>query len=246
MDFVKLPSTMILNKKEEKEGIVEQMFQVGAHFGYDKSRRHPSVSKFIFGRKDNFEIFDLEKTAEKLSVALEFVKKTAGEGRQILFVGGKKEAQNAIKNGAEKIDMPYVASRWIGGTLTNFEEIRKRVNYYLDLHSQKEKGLLAKYTKKERLMIDRDLEKLESRFGGITNMEVKPAVIFIIDTNREYIARDEAMQNHIPIIGLVGSDNNISGIDYPIPANDSSIKSIKFFVDQIVSAYELGLKEKKV
>lgn len=236
---------MILNKKEEKNTIVDKMFQSGVHFGYDKSRRHPSIKKFIFGRKENFEIFDLEKTAEKLDQAKTFVKKIASEGRQILFVGGKKEAQNAIKNGAEKIDMPYVNGRWIGGTLTNFEEIRKRVNHYLDLNSQKEKGLLAKYTKKERLMIDRELEKLSIRFSGVSNMENRPAAIFIIDSNKEYIARDEAIQTNVPVIALNGSDNDISNIDYPIPANDSSIKSIKFFVDQIVLAYEEGLKEKK-
>lgn len=221
------------------------MFEAGAHFGYDKSRRHPSVSKFIFGRKENFEIFDLEKSAEKLEVAKAFVKKIATEGRQILFVGGKKEAQNAIKLGAEKIDMPYVDGRWIGGTLTNFEEIRKRVKHYLDLSTQKEKGLLAKYTKKERLMIDRELEKLEKRFAGVSNMEVKPAAVFIVDANKEYIARDEAIQTHIPVISLSGSDNDFSKINYPIPANDSLSKSIKFFVDQIVSAYEEGLKERK-
>jgi len=232
-------------KTKANNPIVDQMFEAGAHFGYDKSRRHPTVAKFIFGRKENFEIFDLEKVSDKLEVAKEFAKKIAMEGRQILFVGGKREAQSSIKMGAEKIDMPYVAGRWIGGTLTNFEEIRKRVNHYLDLSNQKEKGLLAKYTKKERLMIDRELEKLETRFAGVSNMTVKPAAIFIIDANKEYIARDEATQTNVPIISLSGSDNDFSKINYPIPANDSLSRSIKFFVDQIVSAYEEGVKEKK-
>jgi small subunit ribosomal protein S2 len=232
-------------KTQTNSGVVGQMFEAGAHFGYDKSRRHPSVSKFIFGRKDNFEIFDLEKTLEKLETAKAFAKKIGSEGRQILFVGGKKEAQNAIKAAAEKIDMPYVNGRWIGGTLTNFEEIRKRVKRYLDLNSQKEKGLLAKYTKKERLMIDRELEKLDRRFSGVSNMEVRPAAIFIVDTNKEYIARDEAFQTRVPIISLSGSDNDFAKINYPIPANDSLSKSIKFFADQIVASYEEGLKEKK-
>jgi len=232
-------------KTQTNSGVVGQMFEAGAHFGYDKSRRHPSVSKFIFGRKDNFEIFDLEKTLEKLEAAKAFAKKVGSEGRQILFVGGKKEAQNAIKAAAEKIDMPYVNGRWIGGTLTNFEEIRKRVKRYLDLNSQKEKGLLAKYTKKERLMIDRELEKLDRRFSGVSNMEIRPAAIFIVDTNKEYIARDEAFQTRVPIISLSGSDNDFAKINYPIPANDSLSKSIKFFTDQIVASYEEGLKEKK-
>jgi small subunit ribosomal protein S2 len=232
-------------KTQENSPMIGQMFEAGAHFGYDKSRRHPSVSKFIFGKKENFEIFDLEKTAEKLEVAKNFAKKVGTEGRQILFVGGKKEAQNPIKLGAEKIDMPYVDGRWIGGTLTNFEEIRKRVKRYLDLTNQKEKGLLAKYTKKERLMIDRELEKLDRRFSGVSNMEVKPAALFIVDSDKEYIARDEANQSRIPIISLSGSDNDFNKVTYPIPANDSLSKSIKFFVDQIVASYEEGLKERK-
>jgi len=232
-------------KTQSNSPLVGQMFEAGAHFGYDKSRRHPSVSKFIFGRKDNFEIFDLEKSAEKLQIAKDFAKKVGSEGRQILFVGGKKEAQNAIKLGAEKIDMPFVDGRWIGGTLTNFEEIRKRVKRYLDLTMQKEKGLLAKYTKKERLMIDRELEKLDRRFSGVSNMEIKPAALFIVDANKEYIARDEAIQTNIPVISLSGSDNDFTKINYPIPANDSLSKSIKFFVDQIVASYEEGLKERK-
>lgn len=232
-------------KTQSNSEMVDQMFQVGAHFGYDKSRRHPTVSKFIFGRKENFEIFDLEKSAEKLQAAKDFAKKIGFEGKQILFVGGKREAQNIIKMGAEKIDMPYVAGRWIGGTLTNFEEIRKRVNHFVDLSTQKEKGLLAKYTKKERLMIDREIEKLDTRFGGIVNMETKPAAVFLVDSNNEFIARDEAIQNNIPIISLSGSDNDFSKIDYAIPANDSLAKSIKFFVDQIVASYEEGVAEKK-
>jgi len=233
-------------KTQSNSPLVGQMFEAGAHFGYDKSRRHPSVSKYIFGKKENFEIFDLEKSAEKLEIAKAFAKKVGTEGRQILFVGGKKEAQNAIKLGAEKIDMPYVDGRWIGGTLTNFEEIRKRVKRYLDLKNQKEKGLLAKYTKKERLMIDRELEKLERRFDGVSNMETKPGAIFIVDSNKEYIARDEANQTHIPVVSLSGSDNDFTKITYPIPANDSLARSIKFFVDQIVASYEEGAKERKL
>jgi len=232
------------SKTNNNNELVGHLFEVGAHFGYDKSRRHPTASKFIFGKKEKFEIFDLEKTSEKLQDAISFAKKVASEGRQILFVGSKKEAQSAIKDGAEKIDMPYVNGRWIGGTLTNFEQIRKRVNHYVDLTTQKEKGLLAKYTKKERLMIDREIERLDKRFSGVVNMNNRPGAIFIIDTNKEYIARDEAMQTNVPIIAVLGSDNDFSNINYPIPANDSSQKAIKFFVEQIVAAYKEGLKEK--
>ena len=156
------------------------------------------------------------------------------------LVGGKKEAQSVIEDAALKIDQPYVAGRWIGGTLTNFEEIKKRVKQYLDLLSQKEKGELVKYKKKERLMIEREIERLAEKFSGISNMEVKPAAVFLIDADREDIAREEAINVNIPVISLCGTDCNYDKIDYVIPGNDSSLESIKFFVDEIVSAFQEG------
>lgn len=226
--------------KDNKTDQIAEMFEVGAHFGFAKARRHPSVRSFIFGRKNDVEIFDLEKVETKLNEAKEFVTKIASEGRQILFVGGKRESQKAIMAGAAKIEMPYVAGRWIGGTLTNFDEIKKRVARLTDITSQRDKGELGKYTKKERLMIEREIEKLEETFGGIVSMPKKPAAVFIIDSNKESIARDEANMQNIPVISLCSSDCNISKVDYAIPANDSSVRSIQYFVDQIVSAYEAG------
>jgi small subunit ribosomal protein S2 len=235
---------MIFSKTKANNSQIDEMFEVGAHFGFDRSRRHPSTKQYIFGKKDNIEIFDLEKVDEKLNQVLEFVKKTASEGKQILFVGGKKEAVKIIRDGAEKINMPFVAGRWIGGTLTNFSEIRKRINYYLDLVSKKSKGELVKYKKKERLMIEREIINLEERFGGVSDMVSKPAAVFIIDPNKESIARDEATQENIPVIGLAANDNDLSKITFPIPANDSSVKSIKYFVDKVILAYQEGLKNK--
>ena len=232
-------------KTEEntKTSLIDRMFQVGAHFGFAKSRRHPSALPFIFGKKNDVEIFDLEKVEEKLKEAKEFVSKIASQKRQILFVGGKRESQGIIKDVAEKIEMPYVAGRWIGGTLTNFEEIKKRIKKLQDLTSQKEKGELGKYTKKERLMIDREIEKLQERFGGIVSMDKKPAAIFIIDSDKESIARDEADLNKIPVISLMSSDCDMTKVKYPIPANDTSVKSIRFFAEEIADAYEEGLNQ---
>jgi len=224
---------------------IEEMFSVGAHFGFAKSRRHPSAMPFIFGKKNNVEIFDLEKVEEKLNSAKEFVSKVASQNKQILFVGGKKESQNVIKEAAEKIEMPYIAGRWIGGTLTNFEEIKKRVKRLLDLTSQRDKGELGKYTKKERLMIEREIIRLEERFGGIVTMDRMPGVVFIVDADKESIARDEAIKNGIPVISLMSSDCDMTKVDYAIPANDTAVKSIKFFVDEIVSAYEGGKQKTK-
>ncbi len=224
---------------------VESMFEVGAHYGYAKSRRHPSTKPFIFGVKNGIELIDLEKTAKMLDDAKNVVNEIAKNGGQILFVGTKKEISSIIKDVALRVDQPYVSNRWIGGTLTNFGEIQKRVRRLEDLELQKEKGFLAKYTKKERLLIDRELEKLNERFGGIINMKSKPALVFIVDPQNEVSALKEALIENIPVVGLCNSDCDISNIQYPIVANDSSIKSVKFFVGEIVESVKMSQKERK-
>ncbi|HMP67298.1 MAG TPA: 30S ribosomal protein S2 [Candidatus Paceibacterota bacterium] len=228
----------MITTKDNKKDQIKEMFEVGAHFGYLKSRRHPSTKPFILGKKNNVEIFDLEKVSAKLQEVLDFVASVAKENKQILFVGGKTESQIIIKEIAEKIEMPYVAGRWIGGTLTNFDEIRKRVNKFVDLSTKRDKGLLGKYTKKERLLIERQIKKLDHTFGGIVNMNTKPAAVFIIDSDKEKIARDEAIKVGVPVISLCGSDCDISMIKYPIPANDSSVKSITYFTKEIAETYK--------
>ena len=231
------------NLKEVNKTVVEEMFGAGLHFGYAKSKRHPSTAPYIFGLKNKVEIFDLEKTSKLLEEAAEFVKKISGSGKQILFVTSKREAISIIKDAAMSVDQPYVIGRWIGGTLTNFEEIQKRVKRLEDLTDQKEKGLLGKYTKKERLLIDREIEKLEDRFGGITKMKTKPGALFVIDDKHEDIAIKEAINEGIPVVSLSNSDCNISRIDYPIPANDSSVKSISYITGKIVEAFKAGIKK---
>jgi len=221
---------------------IESMLQVGAHFGYSKSRRHPSTKTFIAGSKNGYEIIDLEQTAQQTQKVLDFVAEVAKDRGQILFVSTKKEFAPIIKDSALSIDQPYVIGRWIGGTLTNFEEISKRVKRLETLLEQKTKGLLAKYTKKERLLIDREIENLEERFGGITNMKFKPKVVFVIDTKHDDIAVQEARNEKIPVIGVSNSDCDIDALTYPIIANDSSVKSVKFFVQQIVEAYKNSKK----
>ena len=223
---------------KNSDKIIEEMFKAGAHFGYSKSRRHPTASPYIFGVKNRVEIFDLAKTADLLKNALDFVSGLAKEDRQILFVGGKNEARDLIKNAAISIDMPYVAGRWIGGTFTNFPEIKKRISKLEELTKQREKGELSKYTKKERLIIDRNIANLERFFSGLLLMKEMPKAIFVIDPKNEAIAVTEAKKIGIPVIALAGSDCDIKDVDYPIAANDSSISSISFFVGEIVSAYK--------
>lgn len=233
-------------KEQETETILEnnprfeELFRVGAHFAYSKSRRHPTSSKYIFGSKARVEIFDLEKTNEQLEKAKDFVHSLGQARKQILFVSGKNEAKQAIQKGAEAIHQPYVSGRFIGGALTNFSEIKKRVSKLEGLLLEKERGELVKYTKKERLLIDREIVTLEEKFGGIVSMKSLPGAVFVIDSKREHIVVAEARQLNIPVIALSNSDCDLSEVDYPIPGNDSARASIEFFVHDIVSAYKKG------
>lgn len=235
---------MSLEKIDVKKS-VESMFEVGAHFGYAKARRHPSTKPFIFGSKNGIELIDLEKTAEMLDQAKQFAYETAKNGGQILFVGTKKEISSYVKDSAMKVDQPYVTNRWIGGTLTNFSEIQRRVKRLETLEEEKGKGLFAKYTKKERLLLDRELEKLNERFGGITNMKARPAALFVVDSKTEDNAVKEAIIENSPVISVSNSDCDISFVNYPVLANDSSVKSVRFFVDEIVESIKAGQKDRK-
>ncbi|MEK7087805.1 MAG: 30S ribosomal protein S2 [Patescibacteria group bacterium] len=231
-----------MDKREQAAGdpVVSALFSVGAHFGYRRSKRHPTAVPFIFGAKNGVEIFDLELVKPALQKAEEFIKHLAQSGKTLLFVGGKREASEAIQAGAKKLGMPAVFGRWVGGTLTNFANIRGRVDRMLDLISKREKGELAKYTKKERLLIDRDVARLETLFGGLVPLKALPSALFVIDPGKEHTAVTEARKEGIPVIALASSDCDFSSIDYPIPGNDASRQSIAFFVDRAVAAYEEG------
>lgn len=222
----------------------EALFAVGAHFGFVKSRRHPSTEPFIYGVKNKIEIFDLEKTKDSLLKAVDFVETLASKNGTILFVGGKNEAISAISTIAGSINMPYVAGRFIGGTLTNFPEIKKRVDKLESLTTQKEKGELGKYTKKERLLIDREIEKLKTFFSGLSVMKHLPNALFVVDAKKESIAVKEAHTMGIPVIALCGTDNNLNDVEYPLPGNDASKASIEYFVRQIADAYSRGQLKK--
>lgn len=223
--------------------IIQKLFEAGAHFGYTRSRRSPSIAPFIFGQKNRNDIFDLELTAEKLEVAEKFATEIAAKGKRILLVAGKNEARIIMRRAAEKTDEPFVCGRWIGGTFTNFKEIGKRVRRLETLRDDKEKGNLEKYTKKERLLMDREIDDLEETFGGIVPMKELPGAMFVVDPRFEEIAINEAHIVGVPVIALANSDCDLTKIAYPIPANDATNKSITFFVDKIVTAIEQGKKK---
>lgn len=226
--------------KTDNDTIVEQMFQVGAQYGYSKTRRHPSVSKYIYTTKNKGDIINLEKTSELLDEALLFIKNLGTQNKTVLFVGTKPEAKVATKSVAESLNMPYVMERWIGGTLSNFTEIKKRIleleNYQKDTAS----GNLDKYTKKERVVMAKKMEKLARYYTGLLGLKKAPDALFIIDAKSEHIAATEGRKSGIPVVALVNSDSNIKSIDYPVVANDSAIPSIKFFASAIADAYKEG------
>lgn len=232
------------SEKTTSGSLIERLFSVGAHFGFTKSRRHPTVTPFIFGNKQGTDIIDLEKTVASLETAKDFVKEAAKAGKTILFVGTKEEVINTVKAHAESIEMPYVVNRWVGGMLTNFSEIKKRIQRLTDLTAQGESGELErKYTKKERVIIGRELAKLNTNFSGIQKMDRAPYAIVIVDTRHDSIAITEACELNIPVIGIVSSDTNLRLITYPIVVNDALQSSVSLILSELTQSYKEGKAE---
>lgn len=234
-----VPATAVAPKQPNTKA-VEAMVKAGAHFAFTRSRRHPTTSSYIYGAKNKIEIFNLEKTEPLLEEAKEVITKLASEGKMILFVGGKSEARNAIRLAGQALSQPYVCGRWVGGTLSNFGEIKKRIQKFLDLTSQREKGELAKYTKKERLLIDREIEKLDKLFSGLVSLNKIPDAMFVVDSKKEHIAVKEANDLNLPVIALCGSDNDLSLVTHPIVSNDASVSSVDYVVTEIIQAFKKG------
>jgi small subunit ribosomal protein S2 len=225
----------------ENDTLITKLFGVGAHYGLPASRRHPSTKGYLFGAKGGVEIFDLEKTAALLQSALELVKSLAAERKVILFIAGKAEARGALESVAESLGQPYVASRWIGGTLTNWSEIKKRLNRLQELATMRDSGELAKFTKRERLLIDREITDLEAMFGGLRGMQKLPDALFIVDPKAEASAVSEAHQLNIPVIALMNTDCDASKITRPIPGNDASRDTIEWVLREVSDAYSKNL-----
>lgn len=221
---------------------IEEMFKAGLHYGYSRSRRHPKMSRYLFGLKNNIEIFDLEKTNQKLEEAKEFLKGLAKDNKKILFVGTKVEAKKLIEEFANKIGMPYVNKRWLGGTITNFKTIRERVNGLEDLIKKKELGELEKYTKKEKMQIEEKISELKKIFGGLETLSTLPSALLIIDTHKEKNALKEAKKAVIPTVAIMNTNCNPEEVDYPIPANTNSKSSIEYILEELARAYQEGQK----
>ena len=222
------------------ENLVKELFAVGAHYGYTRTRRHPTTKPFLYGTKNRTDIIDLEKTVKSLATAEEILKTLGSTGKQILFVGTKPEAKDVVKSAADSIGMPYVEIRWIGGTLTNEKQIKSRVTLFEDLSDKQDKNELETITKtkKEKLLLERKIEKLGRRFGGLSTMKGLPAALIVVDSNEESIAVTEANQMDIPVISISNTDCNIQKVAYPVVANDANKKSIEFLLGKLVAAYK--------
>ncbi len=237
-------NTKIQTDTTTNKTLIERLFSAGAHFGFTKSRRHPTATPFIFGSKQGTDIIDLEKTTASLETAKAFLFEAGKTGKTILFVGSKEEIIPIVRAHAESIEMPYVVNRWVGGMLTNFSEIKKRIQRLHDLTAQGESGELErKYTKKERVVIGRELEKLRHNFSGIEKMDRAPYALVIVDPRHDAIATKEARELNLPVIGITSSDTNLRLINYPIVANDALQTSVSLILTELISAYREGKSE---
>lgn len=222
---------------------LQELLEAGVHFGHQVRRGHPRMKPYIYGAREGVHIIDLTQSDKYLKEACEYVYNLGKEGGVLLFVGTKKQARPYILESAKKLGAPYLIERWIGGFLTNFEEIGKNIKKLKELKDQKEKGQLSKYTKKEQLLIDRKIAKLEKDFGGAMDMSSPPDAIFVTDAVSENTAIREANRMKIKVVAIADSNSDPSKIDYPIPGNDDAIKSIKILIEAVASAYEEGKKE---
>ena len=215
---------------------MKQLLEAGVHFGHQTRRWDPKMAEYIFQARNGIHIIDLQKTSKKLDEAYAFLKEQAEAGKTVLFVGTKKQAQECVKEAAEKSGMYYVDQRWLGGMLTNFDTIRARVQRLKDLETMQEDGTFEVLPKKEVILLKKEMEKLERNLGGIKEMDKLPGVIFLVDPKKERIAILEARKLNIPVIGLVDTNCNPEDVDYAIPGNDDAIRAVKLIADVMANA----------
>ena len=215
---------------------MKQLLEAGVHFGHQTRRWDPRMAEYIFQARNGIHIIDLQKTSKKLDEAYEFMKEQAEEGKTVLFVGTKKQAQECMKEAAEKSGMFYVNQRWLGGTLTNFSTIRDRINKLEELERMSEDGTFEVLPKREVVLLKKEMEKLTKNLGGIKNMTDIPRGMFVVDPKTEHNAVVEAHKLGIPVVGLVDTNCNPDDVDYVIPGNDDAIRAVKLIADSMANA----------
>ena len=215
---------------------MKQLLEAGVHFGHQTRRWDPRMAEYIFQARNGIHIIDLQKASKKIDEAYEFIKEQVEEGKTVLFVGTKKQAQECMKDAAIKSGMYYVDQRWLGGMLTNFDTIQKRIQRLKELETMEQDGTFDVLPKKEVILLKKEMEKLERNLGGIKEMEEIPGVIFLVDPKKEHIAILEAKKLGIPVIGLVDTNCNPEEVDYAIPGNDDAIRAVKLITDVMANA----------
>jgi len=223
-----------------------EMLKSGVHFGHQSSKRYPKMKPFVHTTRNKIDIINLEETAQKLAEALEFVTKIVSQGGTVLFISSKRQAKKIIKEQAEACGMPYINSRWLGGTFTNFASVKGLTKRLKDLEAKEQSGELEKYTKKEHLDFLKEIEKLNELVGGIKEMNRLPEAVFMIDIKKERTALAEALKREVPVIALVDTNVNPEKIKYPIPGNDDAVKSIELItqtISQAISEVKAQVKE---
>lgn len=233
-------------QQPEHRVTIEQLLKAGSHFGHLTSRWNPRMKPYIFMERNNIHIIDLMQTQALLDEAADAARRFARGGRKILFAGTKKQAQDIVREHAESVGMPHMVNRWLGGTMTNFDTIRKSIFRMEEIEKMERDGTLDKLKKKEKLMRLREHEKLENVLGGIRDLPDTPGAIFIVDVKREDIAVNEAVKLGIPIIAMVDTNGEPSNIDYPVPANDDALSSIELITSTITEAIQEGLEEREM
>ena len=219
---------------------MRRMLEAGVHFGHQTRYWNPKMAPYIFGERGKIHIINLEKTMPLFGEAMNYLGSVVANGGTILFVGTKRSAQQSIRENAERCGMPYVNHRWLGGMLTNYKTVRASIKRLKDLETMSEDGSFDKISKKEALMLKREMEKLERSLGGIKNMRGIPDVMFVVDVGHEKIAVSEARKLGIPVVGIVDTNNSIEGVDYIIPGNDDAIRAIKLYVESAADAVDTG------
>ncbi len=219
---------------------IRQLLEAGAHFGHQTRFWHPSMQEYIFRSHNKIHIINLEKTLPLLNNAMNVARRLGTNNGSILFVGTKLAAMHTIKEQAERCNMPYINFRWLGGMLTNYKTIKQSIKHLIELQEMKTAGVFEKLTKKEALMRQREMDKLERGFGGIKDMKSLPDALFIIDAGKEHIAIQEANKLGIPVIAVVDTNTNPAGVDYMIPGNDDALRAIELYTSAIVDAYLEG------
>lgn len=215
---------------------MKSLLEAGVHFGHQKSHWNPKMKSFIFGARNGIHIIDLQQTVQLFNRANNYVRNTVADGGTVLFVGTKKQAQGIIEEEGRRCEMPYINTRWLGGTLTNFNTIRSRVDYLLELKKLEEDGQMELLPKKEAKNLRREAAKLEGLLGGIIGMKRMPDAVFVVDTKKEHIAIKEARNLSIPVIAIVDTNCDPANADYPIPSNDDAIRAIKLFTSKVADA----------